>query len=293
MPRIPDFLSPLPTVNSASPKTQDWRKQLQHASRVLIASDFDGTLAEIVPDPDAATPLPEAIAVLSRLAQLPRARVAIVSGRALADLCRRCPVPGSWSIGGHGIELGAPTAAAGSGDLVPVDGPALALRQHLLGATAAIERQLPRWPGTELETKPYAVAVHFRRAPEWADAVLDFLTGLAGPGSGFRLMAGRQVVELLPRDALTKGLALQRLRTQLDCDLAFYFGDDVTDEDVFRLEDPAMVGVKVVSPETAQRATAARYSLSSPAAVVQALATIERLIPAAAKKKIGFSSIQP
>src|SRR6185312_17126882 len=87
MPKIPNFLSPpLPaptagTPPAMSPQPPDWRTRLRLASRVLIASDFDGTLACIVPEPDTAVPVPGAVAALSALAQRPDFRLAIVSGQ--------------------------------------------------------------------------------------------------------------------------------------------------------------------------------------------------------------------
>ena len=72
----------------------------------LICLDFDGTLSEIVPDPDAATLVDGAAEALKQLAaQCP---VAILSGRDLADIRGRVGVPGLWYAGSHGFELSGP-----------------------------------------------------------------------------------------------------------------------------------------------------------------------------------------
>ena len=238
---------------------------------MLVASDFDGTLAPIVADPDAARALPGAVELLNAMAAQPGLRVALVSGRSLSDLRARCPVSRGWYVGGHGMETGRGMDDATSAPPAP---PA-EMRRQLREMASYLERQMQQWPGTRLEAKPYSLAMHFRAAPEWAEAVREEFSNLARQ-SDFRVMLGRQVVELLPAGALTKGHAVQRLRRRLRCDLAFYFGDDTTDEDVFRLREPAIIGIKVEHQESTQP-TAAPYRLGSPEAVLEALQEIARL----------------
>jgi len=257
---------------------------------VLVATDFDGTLAPIVARPEDALPLPGAVAALAALAQRRDLRVAIVSGRALSDLRARCLVPGCWYVGGHGNETssGAPGGDLGEAPASPRDPQ---LRRELARRAEELRQRMPSWPGARLEAKPYSLAVHFRQAPQWAESIRQAFSALAAPG-GFRVLLGRQVVELLPEGALTKGHAVQRLRTRLGCDLAFYFGDDVTDEDVFRLRHPDIIGVKVEHAEAAE-ATAADFRLASPQAVEAALEAIERLRPLEQKKNVLFDTVPP
>jgi trehalose-phosphatase len=254
---------------------------------VLIASDFDGTLAPIVPRPDAAAPLPGALDLLTRLAAHPRLRVALVSGRALADLQARCPVPGAWYVGGHGNESSGPETHA------PVHEPGhhMRIRRQLEPVAAELRRRAAAWPGTQVEAKPYSLAIHYRQAPQWAAAVEQAASELALSGD-FRVMLGRQMAELLPAEGLTKGQAVHRLRARLGCDLAFYFGDDVTDEDVFRFHDAQIIGVKVAHREGG-RATAAAFRLASPRDVLRALAAIEQAFPSIQEKSLRFSAVQP
>lgn len=76
------------------------------AARLLVASDFDGTIAPIVADPEAAQADRGAIAALRTLVALPATRVAIVSGRALADLAARtAELDGAIRVGSHGAEF--------------------------------------------------------------------------------------------------------------------------------------------------------------------------------------------
>lgn len=240
------------------------------ARRTLLAADFDGTLAPIVADPERAAPLPGAVEVLRALAERRDLRVAIVSGRRLADVRARCPVEGAWYVGGHGNEM--------SDDLGPGRGAGAAATRRRLGEIGAeLRHRMASWPGARLEVKPYSVALHYRQAPEWAEAMHAAFSAYAAEG-GLRVLLGRQVLELLPEDALTKGHAVERLRHRLECDLAFYFGDDVTDEDVFRLPDPQVIGIKVENGEN-RAPTAADYRVGSPREVLAALRAILELRP--------------
>ncbi|MGH9519144.1 MAG: trehalose-phosphatase [Terriglobales bacterium] len=261
---LPDFLSP--EIHPTPPP--GWRPRLRAARRILLASDFDGTLAAIAPQPELARPLPGALAVLAALARRRDFRVALVSGRGLDDLRQRCPVEPGWFVGGHGIEFEGPDGS------MPSQGHA-AQRQAIAEMSTVLQGRLPGWPGARLEAKPFSVAVHFRQAPEWGDRIRHEVGELAtrDPAGRFRVMLGRQVIELLPAQALTKGHAVQRLRSRLDCDLAFYFGDDRSDEDVFQLGDPAIIGVKVDHGE-GPAASTAQYKVDSPTAVIQALQAI-------------------
>ncbi len=259
---------------------------------MLVATDFDGTLAPIVARPEAAAPLPEALAALAALARRRDLRIAVVSGRALTDLRARCPVPGCWYLGGHGNEAspalpGPPEAAAAGGGAVPSQA---AMGRALAEAAERLRARLPDWPGACLEAKPFSLALHFRQAPQWADAIREAVSRLAGEG-GLRVLFGRQIAELLPENALNKGQALQRLRRRLGCDLAFYFGDDTTDEDVFRLAGGHLLGIRVLHPESAGTPTAADYSVASPREVARALEAIAAARPAPEKKTLPFSAV--
>jgi alpha,alpha-trehalase len=84
-------------------------KELVATRRPVVFLDFDGTLSDIVEDPDSATLVDGADEALRLLAaQCP---VAVISGRDLADVYERVKVDGVWYAGGHGFELIAPDGA--------------------------------------------------------------------------------------------------------------------------------------------------------------------------------------
>lgn len=258
---MPNFLARHPDGSYA------WQPRLSNAVRVLVASDFDGTLSEIAPTPQSALPLPEALTALAELAANPRFRVALVSGRPLADLQARCPVPGAVYLGSHGNEFS-------GGSWLPASRRAeFAALFHRLAERCA--PRLAAWPGVRLEVKPFSLTLHYRQAPNSAAQVRAFAADLAA-AEGLRLQPARQAVELLPPGVLDKGAALLLLRARLGCDLAFYFGDDHSDADVFALQDPGLIGIQVEHREGATPLALAEFEIDGPAGVALALQELAR-----------------
>jgi len=204
-------------------------------SRVLLAFDYDGTLAPIVPAPEHAVMRPETRALLEALAR--RYPCVVISGRARADAIRRLRgVEAVEVIGNHGIE------------------PWQTSRRSLRVVRqwrALLERRLAPLSGVTVEDKAYSLAVHYRRSRQKKRARAAILRAAVALGD-VRLVRGKQVVNLLPADAPHKGIALERARARFACDTAIYVGDDETDEDVFALDQPGRlltirVGRKVQS----------------------------------------------
>jgi trehalose-phosphatase len=234
---------------------------------LLVAVDFDGTLAPIVPDPDDAAPLPRARRALAALARQAHTRVAVVSGRALVDLSQRIGAvePGTLLVGGHGSEF----EPASQGRLE------LPHARLLEQVRAAVEASAAGLEGVTFEHKDASSALHYRRANRACAAkALTRLRGLRpdmlgvdGEGRALRpqLRRGKKVVELcvLPTH---KGDALARLRRELGATRLLYMGDDRTDEDAFRALGTEDVGVKV-----GLGATAARFRVDDPDAAAEVL----------------------
>jgi trehalose-phosphatase len=210
---------------------------LARANILLVACDFDGTIAPIVTDPAAARPDPRALLALKTLAALPQTHVAIISGRSLDALARISDAAfgAIHLVGSHGSEFDAGFASH-------LPGEALALREHLRAELAAIARSAD---GFFLEEKPAAFAFHYRRADTGAaeQALRAIRAGPAGrPGVFTR--EGKQVIELSVVET-NKGIALDGLRRRFGASRALYLGDDTTDEDAFASLSVADVGVKI------------------------------------------------
>lgn len=235
--------------------------------RLLVASDYDGVLAPIVTDPAQAVPLPGGIAALTDLAGLPDTAVALVSGRARADLAALSGAPPTLTlVGSHGAEFE-------HGFTVPLTEEQLTLHERL---RAALEELVDGRAGVWLETKPASVVVHTRTAPrDVAAEVMEAVRRGPATWSGVHPTTGKEVIELSVSSA-DKGTAIDTLRAQVSADAVVYLGDDVTDENAFARLREGDVGVKVGPGDTL-----ARYRLSDPPAVVGALTTLYELRRAA------------
>ena len=224
---------------------------------LLIALDFDGVLSPLVADPHAARLLPAARRPLTTLAGLPGIRLALVSGRALADLRRvSSPPPGVLLAGSHGAEIVDPDS--GEDVAVLLDEAHAALLQRMVEALKEIS---VRHEGTHVELKPAGAVLHTRRAaPHIGEAAGQ--EALQGPAAwpGVHLTLGKEVVELSVLDT-GKGAALNRMRAATRADAVFYAGDDTTDERAFAVldDDAGDVTVKVGPGETL-----ARHRVSNP-----------------------------
>ena len=215
---------------------------LAKAPVLLVATDYDGTLAPIVDDPAQAHPIRESLVALRALTALPHTHVAAVSGRSLADLAKLSGLDGPvMLVGSHGSEFDQDFAGA----ITPQQ---TALRARLLDE---LDRVASAGRGFSVEQKPASIAFHYRNAdPAEADRVLDELR--AGPGSwpGVHVKTGKKVLELAVIHT-SKGDAIDTIRHRVGAAAVLYLGDDVTDEDAFtRLRGPD-VGVKVGPGETA------------------------------------------
>ncbi|MGI9064320.1 MAG: trehalose-phosphatase [Pseudonocardiaceae bacterium] len=215
--------------------------QLARTPRLLVACDYDGTLAPIVEDPDAARPRPESVTAVRALASLNATTVAVISGRALRDLATLSRLPSEVHlVGSHGSEFDV-------GFVHAMDPVARELRERVL---AELARMVDGVPGVGLEEKPASIAVHVRRAAhDVGERVVQQV--LAGPANwdGVQVTAGKAVVELAVVQT-DKGHALDVLRHEVGASAAVFLGDDVTDEKAFtRLTGPDM-GVKVGPGDT-------------------------------------------
>ncbi|MGE0480529.1 MAG: trehalose-phosphatase [Phycisphaerae bacterium] len=205
-------------------------------ARLLVASDFDGTIAPIVADPEAAQADRGALAALRALVALPATSVAILSGRSLADLAARtAELDGALRVGSHGAEFERAAVA-------PLNAEQSALRARIAERLRAVAARGAR---LVLEEKPASLALHYRNAADDV-AAAAVAAVLSGPATWPGVVArhGKKVVELSVV-AENKGTALRRIRDDAAATAAVFLGDDVTDEDAFEVLTSADVGVKV------------------------------------------------
>lgn len=197
---------------------------------VLLAFDYDGVLAPLVKKPGGARMRRRTRSLLVRLARL--YPLAVVSGRAWKDTRRLSEGVVPHVVGNHGFEL-----------LRPLPVPALVLRQ-VRGWRRQLERELAGAPGLHFEDKRSTLAIHYGLSVHWRRAE-EAVYAAANRLEGTRLVPGKKVLNVLPHDFPNKGDAIRALLARLGLTAALYLGDDVTDEDAFRLGAPLLLGVHV------------------------------------------------
>ena len=230
--------------------------------RPAVFFDFDGTLSNIVKNPDAAQLVEGAADALTSLtAQCP---VAILSGRDLADVRRRIGLPGIWYAGSHGFELTGPDGAHH-------ENPEAAASIPVLGEAAAeLADQLGDIAGVVVEHKRFGVAVHYRNAARNRVGEVAAAVRSAGQRTALRVTTGREVIELRPNVDWDKGKTLHWVLEHIRDDeqpgplLPIYLGDDITDEDAFDAVADDGIPIVVRHSDDGDRATAATYALDSP-----------------------------
>ncbi|HEU5471789.1 MAG TPA: trehalose-phosphatase [Actinophytocola sp.] len=229
------------TADALTPQLRRAIVQLARTPRLLVACDYDGTLAPIVEDPESARPLPESVGALRSLAGLHETTTAVISGRALRDLATLSRLPAEVHlVGSHGSEFDI-------GFVHALDNRARELHRRLEDELEVLTADAP---GVHLEVKPASIAVHTRRAdPEVAGQVASVVRSGPCTWDGVQVTEGKQVIELAVVQT-DKGHALDVLRHQVGATAAMFLGDDVTDEKAFaRLSGPDL-GVKVGGGDT-------------------------------------------
>lgn len=212
---------------------------------ILIALDFDGTLAPLVDDPEASRMAPEAREALEALTLLDGVTVALVSGRAIESLMRVAEPMKQWFlVGSHGIEVLSPDEAMGyvTPWLVPT------------GLEEGFRAVVSRHQGTRIEMKPFGVALHTRGVEEAIarDAEAEAMKVCDAWDGELVVRRGHGIVECSIEDA-NKGDGISALIAQTGTSAVLFAGDDVTDEDGFAVLKPTDVSIRVGGGQTRAR----------------------------------------
>ena len=225
---------------------------------VAMFLDYDGTLTPIVDDPESALLSDTMRKTLIELAG--RLHVALISGRDLPDVQKLVGIGNIYYAGSHGFDIAGPegmkTRHEKGGDFLP----ALDLAEREL------KEKLEPGQGAWVERKKFSIAVHYRKVSEKnIRSVKEAVEKVAGFHKDLRLSGGKKIYELQPRIDWNKGKALLWLLGELGLDkekvVPFYIGDDVTDEDAFRVLKNRGIGIVVMD---GPRPTEARYRLKNP-----------------------------
>lgn len=215
--------------------------------RWALFLDVDGTLLDFAERPEEVVVAEPLMLLLANLYVALDGALALVSGRGLTDLDHLFGSP-PWAMAGlHGLQL---RQADGQERETRISGSRRSLALH------AAEQIARAHPGTFVENKDLAVAIHSRLAPEHFDAVRAHAEAMLPELHGYEIQDGTLVVELKP-EGMDKGKAVAEL---LACEpfvgrLPVYLGDDLTDEYGFaatNLENGISVRVGMREPSLAQ-----------------------------------------
>ena len=238
---------------------------LQAADKILLALDFDGTLAHLVDNPDDARMTAEARDALGRLDADSGVVIALVSGRGAKNLVDvSSPDPSWWIVGSHGIEVVEPGASPESG-LTPE---MLVNREKLWEQFGRIAKE---FPGVWVEEKTWGSALHTRGVPAEVEAAAHHALRpvIESWGDMLTTRTGHGILESSLGTA-TKGDGITRVASVTTPDVIVFIGDDVTDEDGFAVLGDRDVGIKV-----GQGQTHARYRIDGgPREVAEFLAAL-------------------
>jgi trehalose 6-phosphate phosphatase len=248
-----------------------------HAWCALLL-DYDGTLAPLVADPATACMSPAMRRVLTALRQHPRYRVAIVSGRALADLRARVDGTAQYLAGNHGLEMLGP-------DSTYCHPRAHRLRPRLAALAQVLRQDLADIPGAWVEDKSLTLSVHCRDIPaRFVPLVRRRVLRRVCPALEARELAlrtGKAVVEVRPRlhwgkvDAVRWLVEHMRLGLPVADGLTVYIGDDETDEDAFHTLHTTGLGIVVGGNRLC---SAAHYCVESVDQTLQFLALLRAVV---------------
>lgn len=222
----------------------DLGEKIRHLARVptlLVASDYDGTIAPLVDDPMTAVANRDAAAAIRSLAELTNTHVAIVSGRSLRDVATLSRFPEEIRlVGSHGSEFDLGFASQLAPELHE-------LRERL----SATVHELGVKYDALVEEKPTGVTFHLRTLSE-KQATLARDELVRGPASwdGVHTRTGHDILDMSVVKT-NKGTALNVLRAQVGASAVIFLGDDITDEDAFSTLTGPDVAVKVGAGQSA------------------------------------------
>ena len=260
-PELPPEQTPL----SLAPDLLEALRRIAATEHLLVAMDFDGTMAPLVDHAGDARALPRSAAALAALTELPRTTTALISGRALDSLrAVAFPPEKTLLIGSHGAEV---WMGPGSSKLELDD----ARRELLAEVRRELEGIVEVAPGTLLEDKPAGVVLHTRlAADDVAEDAVAAARAVLQDRPGVYLKNGNRVLETSVVHS-SKGEGIAFLRQASGATATVFAGDDTTDEDALARLLPGDLGVKV-----GLDFTQAQFRIEAPAHVSELLEALLR-----------------
>ncbi|PWZ25489.1 putative trehalose-phosphate phosphatase 4 [Zea mays] len=238
--------------------------------KVVMFLDYDGTLAPIVADPDAAYMSDVMRAAVRDVAK--HFPTAIVSGRCRDKVRSFVDLSELYYAGSHGMDIEGPSSNPES----VLCQPASEFLPVIDEVYKALVEKTKSTPGAKVENNKFCLSVHFRCVDEkrW-NALAEQVKAVIKDYPKLKLTQGRKVLEIRPSIMWDKGKALEFLLESLgfaSCSdaLPVYIGDDRTDEDAFKVLRKRGQGVGILVSKCPKE-TNASYSLQDPGEVMDFL----------------------
>lgn len=253
-----------------------WLSKTFKRKRPVFFWDYDGTLTPIAAHPEDALlppPVREKLLLLSSLAP-----VTIISGRDMVDVKALVGIDDIFYAGSHGFEIEGPGDENFS---LPEGSEIISVVQEII---PLLKKKLQNFTGIQVESKKFAVAVHYRNAPGDAEKnIIETVQEVVSQFPQLKTGEGKKVLEIRSVIDWDKGKAMRWICDKLELNRAgfyhFYVGDDVTDEDAFRALPEQGMGILV---GTHAKSTYADYTITGQE-VVSAL--LDEFIKATEKKE--------
>ena len=205
---------------------------------LFLGFDYDGTLTPISDHPDQAVLDEQVKGLLDLLAQNPRYKLAVISGRSLTDILQRVGLKNITYVGNHGLEIEGP-------DIHFQSSLPSYFSEDFQQLVEELKKLLAGFPGAWLEDKGLTLSLHYRQLGagnmiglkrSFHKICKSYLTRNA-----IMVTQGKKVFEVRPPIVWNKGDAVMWLLTKIQAAygvehlLPVYFGDDATDSDVFKV----------------------------------------------------------
>jgi trehalose-phosphatase len=211
---------------------------LRDAPHVLLLSDYDGTLTPIVSRPEEAILPPAVRDKLHTLSERPGFSVGIISGRSLPEVKSMVGIEKIYYAGNHGLEMEGP-------GIKFISPEAQAARARMKDLARQLVSRLTSIKGALVEDKGLSLSIHYRLVKRGEEnTVTEIINHLASPllnNGEIRITSGKKVWEIRPPIDWHKGKAVEAIRKEikifqkLEQVMTIYLGDDITDEDAFRV----------------------------------------------------------
>ena len=254
-------------------------RQVKQSENILLLCDFDGTLAPIVDSPEMANMTNETRNLLVRLANKPGVKLGIISGRTLADVKERVGIGDVIYAGNHGFEIEGP-------EIKFIHPLTEELNSIIRMMGTVLKRTMDKIKGVIVEDKGITLSIHYRlvdddKLPQ-VNSIFENTVGTARKLGKIKTTSGKKVHEVRPAIHWNKGNAAQLIFDKVSHahkkgeTLPIYLGDDLTDEDAFKVINQ-LNGISILVGGTTQPSEA-HYYLNSPAEVNSLLAEFAKIL---------------